>query len=481
MACHANPRPSSKKSPSIHPWPSCRYGCCDDGTAEPSSRDDSRRLCPGERCHPTAARGQRWPVGGFGDDESEPALAAVEGAQRRLHDCEWPLPDVVDMHAVFPRTDADPQDPASYQFPLTDAYLQAIVDTGASIVYRLGESIEHSKHKQFVHPPQDNDRWAAACLGIIRHYNEGWADGFHHDIRYWEIWNEPENRPAMWSGNDDDYYRLYGTAAKAIKSKFPDLQVGGPAVGATGEVVDGRLQATEFLTGLLDYCQQHRVPLDFLSWHTYTDDPYLYVRKAQAIRQWLDDHGFAHTKIHLNEWNYLPQNDWTPMLAEGIPEQRQAWFETIGGVEGAAFTACVLTYLQDSPVDVANYYNGDVNPFGLFNRYGVPRRNYYAMDAFQRLLATPQRVQASGWQAGRTAACAGIDSEGRRAGVLISNLRSEESSFVLEIDHLPWNESTAWTAYVLDAERNLERVASGVHAGRPSASAAGIARAPASC
>ncbi len=161
----------------------------------------------------------------------------------RLHDCEWPLPDVVDMHAVFPRPDADPQDPASYQFQLTDAYLQAIVDSGAEIVYRFGESIEHSAHKQYVHPPADCDRWSAACLGIIRHYNEGWADGFHHNIRYWEIWNEPENRPSMWSGSDDDYYRLYGTAAKAIKSQFPDLQVGGPAVGATGEVVDDRLQA----------------------------------------------------------------------------------------------------------------------------------------------------------------------------------------------------------------------------------------------
>ncbi len=62
-------------------------------------------------------------------------------------------------------------------------------------------------------------------------------------------------------------------------------------------------------------------------------------------------------------------------------------------------------------MDVANYYSGDVNPFGLFNRYGVPRKTYYAMDAFRRLLTTPRRVHASGWQAGRTAVCAGIDSE----------------------------------------------------------------------
>ena len=41
-------------------------------------------------------------------------------------------------------------------------------------------------------PPRDPARWAAVCAGIVRHYNEGWAGGFRHDIRYWEIWNEPD-------------------------------------------------------------------------------------------------------------------------------------------------------------------------------------------------------------------------------------------------------------------------------------------------
>ena len=61
-----------------------------------------------------------------------------------------------------------------------------------------------------MHPPADAAKWAAICVGIIRHYNEGWANGFHHGIRYWEIWNEPENRPAMWTGTDEDYLALRG-------------------------------------------------------------------------------------------------------------------------------------------------------------------------------------------------------------------------------------------------------------------------------
>src|SRR5574340_370894 len=160
----------------------------------------------------------------------------------RLHDCHWPNTDVVDIHAVFPDLRADPSGPESYHFDRTDDYIQSIVDTGSGIVFRLGESIEHSKKKYYVHPPADPERWAAVCVGIVRHYNEGWANGFRHKIRYWEIWNEPENRPAMWSGTDEDYYRLYSAASKAIKAQCPDVLVGGPAVGNTGRMVGETLE-----------------------------------------------------------------------------------------------------------------------------------------------------------------------------------------------------------------------------------------------
>ena len=301
----------------------------------------------------------------------------------RLHDSEWPNPDLVDMHAIFPDLRADPELPASYRFLRTDDYIRPIIEAGTGVVYRLGESIEHSRRKYHVVPPADYEKWSSACVGVIRHYNEGWADGFRYGIRYWEIWNEPENRPAMWTGSDEDYYRLYSTAAKRIKAAFPALMVGGPSVGATGEVVDGRLRPTAFLEGFLNSCKADGAPLDFFSWHTYTDDPYLYARKAWAIRQWLDDHELARTEIHLNEWNFLPDNDWAPMLGSDQALRRQQWYEKMGGPQGAAFIACVLLYLQDAPVDVANLYSGDSGSFGLFNRYGVPKKTFHAVRAVQ--------------------------------------------------------------------------------------------------
>lgn len=379
----------------------------------------------------------------------------------RLHDSEWPNPDVVDMHAVFPDPHADPDDPSSYRFARTDAYVQAIVDTGAEIVYRLGESIETTREKHHVHPPVDPEHWAAACLGVIRHYNDGWADGFQHGIRYWEVWNEPENRPAMWTGDDEDYYRLYAATARAIRAYDPELKIGGPSIGAPGEFVDGELRPSPFLQGFLTRCREQQLPLDFFSWHTYSNDPQIYLRRAEAIRRLLDQQGFGVTEIHLNEWNYLPDDDWSPIAGtarQGLP--RRQFYERQGGAEGAAFVASVLCSLQDSPLDAANYYSGDTNQFGLFDRYGVPKKTFYAFSAFARLLETPLRLRASAVAEGDVSVCAGVDLEGTRLQILIANFDAADPQLNVRVDALPWEGATRLNVFRLDADLDLESVAS---------------------
>jgi hypothetical protein len=378
----------------------------------------------------------------------------------RLHDCHWPNADVVDVHTIFPDFKADPNLPESYSFSRTDDYVQSILAVGSKIVYRLGESIEHTPKKYHVAPPADPEKWAAVCVGIVRHYNDGWAAGFHHDISYWEIWNEPENRPPMWTGSDEDYYRLYAATARAVKARFPGVRVGGPAVGYAGRLEGGALRPTPFLAGFLKRCRDESLPLDFFSWHRYTADPQTFREQAVAVRRLLDDHGFTETESHLNEWNYLPNNDWSPMLAAGQGKKRQEWYGQIGGPAGAAFTAYVLIDLQDSPVDVANYYTGEVQGFGLFSFHGVPKKTFYAMKAFKMLVDAPLRVAAEGGVPGRLAVAAGLAADKTSATVLISNFRSADERINLLVENLPWDGPAACEASVVDAERDLEPVRS---------------------
>jgi len=391
------------------------------------------------------------------------AQRALQIPFTRLHDAHWPNSDVVDIHAVFPDFSRDPEKAESYDFARTDEYLAAIRQTGAQIVYRLGESIEHDRMKRFVHPPKDPEKWAKICTGVIRHYNESWANGFRYDIRYWDIWNEPENRPAMWTGTDDQFLQLYATAAREIKTRFPQIKVGGPGFGYTGELKGKEFRAGGLLTNFLAFCRRASRPLDFLSWHCYADDPLELVWRAQGIRQLLDANSFAKTESHLNEWNFLPRRDWTPISkSKGTPQSRQATYAQMSGAAGGAFIVSSLIELQDAPVDMCNLFHGETGAFGLFDVNGVPEKNYYALKAFSESLKYSARVEVS--HVDGVFALAGVAANSS-AAVLVSNLSHAPLKLRLVPANVPWTSATRFSVRMVDATHNLEEVAGDFSAG----------------
>ena len=374
----------------------------------------------------------------------------------RLHDTPYQQPDAVDIHCIFPDFRADPAQPESYHFARTDELLAAIALTGARTIYRLGESIEHGPRKLFVHPPADFEKWAAICAGIVAHYNEAWAGGARLGVTHWEIWNEPENRPVMWSGSDDDYFRLYVTTARVLKARWPELKVGGPAVGNTGEFKGGKFIPSEFLARFLDYCRAQNVPLDFLS--CYADDPHDFSRRAHAIRQLLDERGFAKTESILDEWNWLPGEDWTPVSRDHPGPARDALYDKIGGEGGAAFIACALADLQDAPLDIACFYTGDCQGFGLFTQHGTPKKSYQAFRAWRALLDTPAQVLTTGGEPGQLSVCAGTNADKSEARVLVSHFRGEELKIPITMHGTPWPGGTVCEVLVINAAHDLEMV-----------------------
>lgn len=308
----------------------------------------------------------------------------------RLHDPNWPHPREVDIPQVFPDFRADPSNPSAYDFARTDDYLQRIADTGARIIYRLGVSIEHTETKVYTHPPADFDKWARICLGIVRHYNEGWADGYRDRVAYWEIWNEPDIGDKMWSGTVEHYFDLYARTAKLLKHHDPDLRVGGPA---TAKLAPPH-PAAGFLKRFLDYCRTHRCPLDFISWHKYTDDPQDILTHALDVDSLMRTYGFGGAESHLNEWNYTPFR-WN-IFEQGKELARREGFERQKDHEGSSFVATSLALLQDAPVDIATYYDGQPSALfcGIFDYYGVPQRTFYAFKAFSELRSQTARLRS---------------------------------------------------------------------------------------
>ena len=295
---------------------------------------------------------------------------------------------LVDIPNIFPDFNADPSDPNSYDFAFTDAYLKTLVASGVKPFYRLGVTIENNYliKSYTIDPPADFDKWAEICCGIVRHYNEGWADGFHYGIDYWEIWNEPES-PAMWSGTHQQFFELYAVAARKLRKEFPNLKIGG--YGGSGFFAVTRENTMplryEYLAMFKEFMaflqeQKEAVPFDFFSWHLYTKDINELLTHAKYVREQLDAAGFTKTESIFDEWNYIEHDTC------GI--EGSAW-DDMRNMPGALFVGAVLCELQKNGlVDKAMLY--DAMPSRKYCAlYYYPEhkvsRTYYAMKIFNTL------------------------------------------------------------------------------------------------
>ena len=303
----------------------------------------------------------------------------------RLHDVGGAVTGqgiYVDIPNLFRDFEADPEDPGSYSFAFTDDLLRALVTNGVAPYFRLGVSIENYVAElgpRKIFPPKDNLKWAKICEGIVRHYTEGWANGFRWKIDHWEIWNEPDGeeppeKNSMWRGTFRQYLDLYGTAQKHLKARFPHLQFG--AYGSCGfEALcsDWKPERAAYhmrcFSDFLAYIKENGCPPDFFSFHCY--GPWWKIeRQAGHARRELDRAGLKNVPIHLTEW----------LSSHGVGTARQA-----------ALLADTLVRLQGSPVDLAAIYDARCAP-GIYSPLfdpakWAPRKAYYAFRAFGDLYA----------------------------------------------------------------------------------------------
>ena len=283
----------------------------------------------------------------------------------------------VDILAVFPNFDNDPEDPASYDFTLTDEYLKVMLYAGVEPFYRLGSKIEHWPKKYGTLVPKDFHKWAVIAEHIIAHYTEGFADGFHHKIEYWEIWNEPDLGEGCdpidkktWSGTREQFFEFFDVVAKHLKARFPHLKIGGPATTTA---------INSWTEGFFDYVQAHKTPMDFFSWHVYANTPDTILQLERKARALMDSHGYENAESILNEWNYVKGwtgDEWVYSLRM---EKR---------LKGSSFIAATVARSQYEPLDMLMYY--DARPCsmnGLFSTDIVSDRlkGYWAINFFGEL------------------------------------------------------------------------------------------------
>ncbi|MBP3605496.1 MAG: hypothetical protein J6J66_02745 [Clostridia bacterium] len=344
----------------------------------------------------------------------------------------------VDIPNIFRDFDADACDPASYDFTFTDALLSALTEAGVKPYFRLGVTIEnYAKMKAYrVYPPKDFSKWARICEHIIRHYNEGWANGFAFGIEYWEIWNEPDSGPGdvseMWLGTKEEYFALYKITAKHLKDTFGDkIKVGGYAACGLYAMRNGALEAEDkealsyhekrtlywhgFFHSFMEMLKNDRPPMDFFSYHSYdTVENTLFYQSY--IEKKLEEVGYGHVEIHNNEWNTHHEVD------------------TMGTKAAAAHTAAMMCAMQKTKLHMLMYYDARIGCSfysGMFDpRWRRPFVTYDAFLAFGTLYALGTEVEVKGAADGLYAVAA---TDGGDRAILLANI-GEEREISLPLD-----------------------------------------------
>ncbi|MGH2444222.1 MAG: hypothetical protein ACRDFX_13790, partial [Chloroflexota bacterium] len=205
--------------------------------------------------------------------------------------------------------------------------------------------------------------WADFIRGLVAHYRG--------QVKYWEIWNEPD-LAFFWHGTANDYYRLLRVAYRTIKQVDPSAQV------LIAGMVDPSMS---FLQHVLDDGARYGTApaqraFDIASWHAYGAARSLYWNLLK-LRHLIAIRGFGTVPIWVTEDGF-PASD-----PNGIPRQAAYVLQSIAYALAAGADKVLVYRASDDPLP---------KTWGLVSSSGVPRPGYVAFQVAAEYLASTQVV-----------------------------------------------------------------------------------------
>jgi len=248
-----------------------------------------------------------------------------------------------------------------------------------------------------VTPPKDYLKWEHFIAAFAQHVTERYGAD---EVRTWyfEVWNEP-NLSGFWylgengKGPEADalqrkeYFKLYAATARGIKSVNRDYRVGGPATAGSGWVPE-----------MLKFCEDDKVPLDFVSTHTYatmagyldetgnagtvfSPDKNAVTSEVKESRRKIDGSSFANAELHYTEWSA----SYTPFDPIHDSYHSAAFIlDKIKNVGSAANSMSYWTFtdiFEEAGPRMTPFHGG----FGLLNYEDLPKPAYFAYKYLNRL------------------------------------------------------------------------------------------------
>jgi xylan 1,4-beta-xylosidase len=295
---------------------------------------------------------------------------------------------------------------AVYNWQYIDELFDFIVSIGMKPFIELGfmpSQLASGPHTIFwykanVTPPKDYAKWEAFIAAFTRHVTERYGAD---EVRSWyfEVWNEP-NLTGFWMGSTGgktydeflptaraEYYKLYDSCARAVKSVDVTYRVGGPATAGSG-----------WIDETLAHCAENKVPLDFVSTHTYaTMSGYLdetggagtvlspdldaVTGEVKGVRAKMDQSPFAKAELHYTEWS----SSYTP--ADPIHDSYHSAAFILDKMRNIGDAATSMSYwtftdiFEEAGPRTTPFHGG----FGLLNYQDLLKPSYFAYKFLHRL------------------------------------------------------------------------------------------------
>lgn len=404
---------------------------------------------------------------GFGPticSQTEQDLADVKAmgfAYARTHDWALINPNqrCCDWHHMFPLTHLDAKDPKNYVFGPTDYLLKRTrEETGLKVFYRLGTSIEHSGKKIHFNSliPDDFDKVAEVFAATVRHYNRGWADGHNWDIKYWEIWNEPDGNNNMWclpEGDDDPwepntpeekakcerrvsaFVTFFAKCVKRLKDEFGDsIKVGGPAMCTWSR--NPKHDTVKYFQRIIRACQDLGVAPDFLSWHGYVNNPMTLVDNAEDARRVCEEMGLKNCELIVNEWHYFGREyTWQDMQRSSDPAAKARVYEGPNshfGTKASAFTLTQLIKFQLSKLDQAYFYGcRHTGSWGFKDEMQNKFKLFYALKLFGDIVRDYQTICE--FSSAGTVTTMAVKNAAGRKGLLVADYGGKDQTITIDV------------------------------------------------
>ncbi len=250
-----------------------------------------------------------------------------------------------------------------------------------------------------VTPPKSYDKWAGLITNLVTHFQQRYG---HDEVASWyfEVWNEPDLHDGFWTGNKDDYFKLYGVTARAIKSVSPDYRVGAPAT-AIGQ----------WDKSFISFCHSNKVPLDFVSTHSYgvkqgyldetgnrgtviDSDLNSVIGRMTGERAMIDASPMPGLPLHFTEWSsaYTPTDFMHDTYLQGafILSKVRGSYQSVDSMSYWVFT----DIFEENGPRMTPFHGG----FGLINYENLKKPAFYAFKFLNELGPTElANADAASW------------------------------------------------------------------------------------